>query len=140
MPRGSNPPPCKFMARLILYNTCMCGNQKQVVSKICRKCYLISRKKRVYFCVLCGKTKSAKAKKCKDCLYKEKIELTLNKNIQYYWNLYKGTSNSYSHIRVNARSFMRRAGIEQKCNNCGYNKHVEVAHIKSINEFNLFMS
>lgn len=45
-------------------------------------------------------------------------------------------ANSYDVIRKNARSYSSRI-LPQSCMNCGYSKHFEVAHIKSISEFDL---
>lgn len=41
-----------------------------------------------------------------------------------------------SRIRELARVAFERSGIEKKCVNCGYKKHVEICHIKGISEFN----
>ncbi len=40
-----------------------------------------------------------------------------------------------SRIRELARSVFNRSGVEKKCVNCGYDKHIEVCHIKGISEF-----
>ena len=42
-------------------------------------------------------------------------------------------SSSYALIRSRARAIMKNK--PQVCAKCGYNKHVEVAHVKSISEF-----
>ena len=43
----------------------------------------------------------------------------------------------YCTIREYARKTLLRAGIEKCCKNCGYDKHVEACHIKSISSFDL---
>lgn len=46
-------------------------------------------------------------------------------------------ASKFSTIREYARKVMKLANIEKKCQNCGYDKHVEVCHIKSISDFDL---
>lgn len=43
----------------------------------------------------------------------------------------------YCTIREYARKTLMKSGIEKCCKNCGYDKHVEVCHIKSISSFDL---
>jgi predicted HNH restriction endonuclease len=43
----------------------------------------------------------------------------------------------YCTIREYARKTLSKSGIERCCQNCGYDKHVEVCHIKSISSFDL---
>jgi hypothetical protein len=43
----------------------------------------------------------------------------------------------YCTIREYARKTLSKSGIEKCCQNCGYDKHVEVCHIKSISSFDL---
>lgn len=40
-----------------------------------------------------------------------------------------------SRIRDLARKVFEKSGIEKKCINCGYDKHIEICHIKGISEF-----
>ena len=47
------------------------------------------------------------------------------------------TANRYRSIRDSARNKLIASGIPTCCNNCNYNKHVEVCHIKSISSFPL---
>ena len=47
------------------------------------------------------------------------------------------TANRYRSIRDSARNKLIASGIPSCCNNCNYNKHVEVCHIKSISSFPL---
>lgn len=42
----------------------------------------------------------------------------------------------YTNIRSIARSYAKYLINKHKCQNCGYDKHVEIAHIKSISSFN----
>ena len=43
-------------------------------------------------------------------------------------------SSAYALIRTRARSIAKSNGLTS-CNKCGYDKHVEIAHIKPISEF-----
>lgn len=43
-----------------------------------------------------------------------------------------GAPNAYSLVRQRARAKMKHV---KQCSKCGYNKHVEVAHIKPINSY-----
>lgn len=51
-------------------------------------------------------------------------------------SVYEG-ANRYRGIRDKAHSFYRLTYKEECCVNCGYSKHVELAHIKSISEFSV---
>ena len=46
----------------------------------------------------------------------------------------KHPSWKYAHIRTLARSWFKHL-LKEPCKICGYNKHVELAHIKPINKF-----
>lgn len=126
------------MPRKIIIDNCKCGKQKQIVSKTCRNCYVKTANKVKYITQACScgnKKSSNKAKKCIICYKKLHIAKAANKTIAYYWKLYKGGPNAYTHIRVNARAFMERSNVIKQCYSCGYSKHVEVCHIKSISSF-----
>jgi predicted restriction endonuclease len=45
-------------------------------------------------------------------------------------------SSAFALVRTRARAVMKKLGIN-KCENCGYDKHIEVAHIKAIGLFTL---
>lgn len=47
----------------------------------------------------------------------------------------KNWQSARSDIRDHAQKTLINAGIEQKCIICGYDKHIEVAHIKAVSEF-----
>ena len=61
----------------------------------------------------------------------EKLQETKKENIS---NGYKN-ANSYELIRQHAHRMMRYYGKPQQCAICGYDRHVEVCHIKSIADF-----
>jgi 5-methylcytosine-specific restriction endonuclease McrA len=45
-------------------------------------------------------------------------------------------SSAYSYIRWHARAVVMKSDKQKTCCRCGYNKHTEVCHIKSIQSFN----
>lgn len=52
------------------------------------------------------------------------------------FNTRKNWQSARSNIRNHAQKTLIRSGIEQKCLLCGYDKHIEVAHIKAVSDFN----
>lgn len=46
-----------------------------------------------------------------------------------------GSRGKFHNIRINARKVMKDANIVKECKKCGYNKYVEVCHIKAISDF-----
>lgn len=68
-----------------------------------------------------------------------KFENFKNLPLKTYWNkkclenLHRSSKNS--HIRNFARSHFKHL-LVKPCHNCGYNKHVELCHIKPISKFN----
>jgi hypothetical protein len=81
----------------------------------------------------CGRKKDRRSKSCANCL-KEKLS---NKTKGDF--LYSNSTNVVSkwvRVRENARTVARNNHLyELGCKFCGYSKHVEIAHIKPINEF-----
>lgn len=81
----------------------------------------------------CGKYKDKRTLVCKDCnqlKYREKWD-TLTIGEKTYDKHYYA---KYSYIRYIARTLMLETGVDS-CQNCGYNKHYEVCHIKAIASF-----
>ena len=85
---------------------------------------------------------------CKQCLTPIPSSLTYCKNCKIEklsidnQTLYEATrdgkkASRYCTIREKARKSLINSGIEKSCKNCGYDKHVEVCHIKSISSFEL---
>lgn len=133
----------KKFKKLNKKNLCLCGNFKnQFKSKTCRQCYLkLIKETRVAYTKSnntcnCGEYKSKTTINCNACYLKIKRDKVLNKTIEYYWKMNRGSPNAYVHIRTNARKLMNESGIDKQCKNCKYNIHVEVCHIKSIKDFN----
>lgn len=83
-------------------------------------------------CRACDKAISSKdGKYCSECKSRNN-DMTLNQAI------YKKHHriNAHTLVRSRARSIIKKLNITV-CSNCGYNKHVEVGHIKPIADFNL---
>ena len=96
------------------------------------------------------KQKKQKTKKCKNCsklIYASNIYcpkcISQNKHIRGYLDIENKTliyfknlrndSSRYTYIRQHARKITSHRS--QICVNCGYNKHIEVCHIKEIKNF-----
>jgi 5-methylcytosine-specific restriction endonuclease McrA len=62
------------------------------------------------------------------------------RRIIYYMNMSSTKnlhrSSAYVHIRALAR-YHNKELVAKPCNNCGYDKHVEICHIKPISEFDV---
>ena len=92
------------------------------------------RKRKIVYCLLCEEIVERRQRKyCINCLHKWrwKGDITLGEAI--YTKHHK--SSAFALIRSRARRAIKSR--VQVCDNCGYNKHVEVCHIKSISEFDL---
>jgi hypothetical protein len=79
----------------------------------------------------CGKQVKGISLKCFECISADRPikELMYSTGPQ---------SNTYIKIRSRARTKAKQLGIMQKgCVKCGYNKHVEVCHIKPISSFDI---
>ncbi len=79
-------------------------------------------------CSACGKIIKTNRKFCRPC-YELKHPL---------WKKTEEMKNKSKNIRVTARRtalLVKKAGVNQTCVVCGYNKHIEVCHIKPVSEF-----
>lgn len=126
---------------------CLICKRKTKNPKFCSlRCNAISqnnsRKKTTYHCQFChqiiGKGWKYKKKKyCPTCFkenstnYKDWTKITLK-------HLFSKLDNHKAHARIRAlaRQIFTKKGIRW-CEECGYNKHFEVCHIKSIKNFDL---
>jgi 5-methylcytosine-specific restriction endonuclease McrA len=91
--------------------------------------------KKVSICS-CGRQMHVKSIFCKEC----RKENFLNTKIGDLLNLMNHRSRVYGNIRANAREILhseKERGVDTSCEECGYSKHVEVAHIKAISSFPL---
>lgn len=84
------------------------------------------------FCI-CGEKKQKRSIKCKTCSGQEFIKLT-RKEAEY--NQHGNKASKFCRIREHARKIAKMNGLDKlPCKSCGYSKHVEICHIKSISEF-----
>jgi len=93
--------------------------------------------KRKIMCKKCGLWCGSGRKYCKECRIKIKNELKeqslqAKKSDSLY--LAGEISNRYAKIRYHAREMYAKELLT--CEKCGYDKHVEICHIKPIKEFN----
>lgn len=79
----------------------------------------------------CGNCKMKKSSQCRKCANKSDASLTLGETMLRYNKHHR--SNWYSLVRYRARSLYSVQG--SKCQNCQYDRHIEVCHIKPISEF-----
>lgn len=85
-------------------------------------------------CKLCDTKVASKYIYCSKCRDHNKLSLdtrTISEVSDRYIKHHK--SSAYALIRSRARIAMQ--GDNLKCENCGYTKHIEVAHIKPISKF-----
>lgn len=100
---------------------------KRIRKTICTRCKTITKSYRHTLCDLHHKE-----------YMNNKFEVLKELTLQDYWskdslkNLHPSSKNA--HIRAQARSNFKDL-ISKPCHNCGYDKHVELCHIKPIRDF-----
>ena len=80
-------------------------------------------------CELCGVKIDKRSKRCRKCC-SHLGDMTLNEAIYSQHH----RSSAYALVRTRARTIAKKLGLDS-CKFCGYNKHVEIAHIKGISTF-----
>lgn len=100
---------------------------------------LFPKRKTKKVCIVCGdKVKSYRHNRCEKHWQEYKDSLWKNKTIGEYRNKVsvKGKHPSWvhAHIRQFARSWLKPF-TKLPCAHCGYDKHVELAHIKDVSSF-----
>lgn len=81
------------------------------------------------FCLSCSKEMIGKDKRTKYCSYECRYpDISLREAI--YKELHR--SSAFARVRARARTVMKNV---TSCERCGYDKHVEIAHIRSISDF-----
>lgn len=125
-----------------------CGKETNNPKFCCRSCAQTYNNKkqpkrlRKTKCRRCDKiTKSYRHTLCEEHWVQymsKKKENMVNKTLSEYWNLKSlqnlHTSSKNAHIRLLARSWFKDL-TKKPCHNCGYEKHVELCHIKPISSF-----
>ena len=86
-------------------------------------------------CEKCKKPISNSRKYCKDCFKQLRDDLA-NRTIQEVLYDKGHRCNSFGKVRFNSRFTGLKLGFK-KCAICGYDKHIEVAHKKSVSSFPL---
>ena len=98
------------------------------------------RNKNSNYCKICNKKIKFSASYCKKCLGILKTEEYKEKTIKEYQDKKylqgKHPSCKNANLRLFARSWNKEL-ISQPCQKCGYNLHIEFAHIKAVSKFDL---
>lgn len=97
-----------------------------------------TKHKKRYFCKVCGIEVPPRRILC-DEHNPQKIDwskITIN-NVIYEYNRGYGASNKYTRIRDAAQIIYKNSSRPKKCEQCGYDKHYHVCHIKPIHLFAL---
>lgn len=90
------------------------------------------RKRKIYLCKSgCGAQINYNRKYCKNCFNNKRIDW---ENMTYQYFLNRHYSFRHTMIRELARKVYKKCGKPQKCAVCEF-QHIEVCHIKPINEF-----
>jgi tRNA threonylcarbamoyladenosine modification (KEOPS) complex Cgi121 subunit len=90
-------------------------------------------KKKTKKCKICGELIYKSRQKCPKCIENfAPPDYTLKEAI--YEQHHK--SSAFALVRSRARILGKQLGLN-KCSHCGYDKHVEIAHIKAIKDFSL---
>lgn len=124
---------CSFCNKIFSRKKSLVRNKNVFCSKECRKLFKIEQIK--VFCKKCGKDINRQQlqdtrKLCETCRFNKTNEipfLTLNE-------LKTSSKNFHSRIRDLARNVYKNSGLPLKCC-CGYDKYIEIAHIKAIKDF-----
>ncbi len=118
-------------------NNCLNCNIETSNPKFCsRSCSakytnkIPKRKRSLASTCSCGSWKNSSHAQCRTCFQSRNKSATITD-----W-IYRNSSvpqSLYGRIRLNARRVTRK--LPKVCSICGYNKHVQVAHIKPISKF-----
>lgn len=81
----------------------------------------------------CGTLKRKKSIQCYDCRYPDKLA---DRTYKFYKDKYPNWWTSRTPIAKHARRVYDKSNKLKACLLCGYNKHIEVCHIKGVAEFN----
>jgi hypothetical protein len=121
-----NPPLCKCCSKPIPYE----HRKNRYCDRSCaaKITNLVPKRKLRNRCVTCNKPIRCNATYCKSCY---RSQLFGEQPISYLMRL-KG-SNKYVSIRQHAHRVIK--GRTRVCAHCGYDKHVEVCHVKAICKF-----
>jgi len=123
-------------------NSCLeCASPTKNAKFCCRSCATSHnnrarpKRKPEHKCVDCGKPINAKRARCREHyeIWRQKRvveDMTLSEAI--YTKHHR--SSAYALVRTRARAAAKKLGLD-KCQKCGYDKHVEISHVKGISTF-----
>jgi len=109
---------CSASSNNILY-------PKRSLQRTCKKCDNIVKNKNSTLCQKCFDEKAVDLKKM--TLFDYSNRKSINR---------LHPSSKFVHVRLSARSFLKHL-TKLPCANCGYDKHVELCHIKAVSSFPL---
>lgn len=126
--------------RAIIKPCLFCNNDficiKYKNKKFCNNiCYREHINNKVNRCKNCNKKIYQKSTYCKSCYVPKKTFET--KTIQECIYTSGQDSNRYTKIRDSAKRKYRSEIKNSRCENCGFNRHIQVCHIKSISSFSV---
>ncbi len=136
------PRPPKAPPLSLICSECSCGYLSHFKNKYCSKSCsrkatnrIASEWRRAHKkpCPKCGDLIYPEAVTCKKCRNNDgayRGDITLKEAVY----LFHHKSSAFALVRSRARTIVRKLGWKS-CWVCGYNRHVEAAHIKSIAEF-----
>ena len=105
-------------------------------SHSCAAKYNIPRRPRKYLCLKCQKPiRKTKSRICVNCLRRSSLSQLPETTKGELKKKRTGYQSYRSAIRGHAQFVFQSSGIPMKCRVCGYEKHVEIAHIKSVKSF-----
>lgn len=124
-----NPKVCKQCNTVILPKDGEKLNDVRVRDFCTRSCAAkFNNKKRI-------KEKPLKEEKTKEEIFIDSLDKYKNTTKEEFFNSSKNYFSARSCITKIAKRIMKNSNREKVCKNCGYNKHVEVCHIKSVASF-----
>lgn len=93
---------------------------------------IIKRRKLTNQCCMCETKIGSKLKYCENCFKTRRIAIDITLQDAIYHQHHR--SNTYTLIRGRARTIAKRLGWKC-CSKCGYDKHIEIAHVKPIGSY-----
>lgn len=131
IPKYKICPNCQIKKKASEYHTRQDKGYKYLKS-YCKVCSSQKTKDIQYDKCSCGNNKTKRSKLCQSCANINQQKYETLEDILHYRKQY-GQSAAFNIIRNRARQIMKHI---TQCQCCGYDKHVEVCHIKPISKFN----
>ena len=135
----NNPKICLFCSNIIPINKeqkiCEIRKKKFCNHTCSAKFNNKLKQKKKNFCSICSKPVKRTTKKCNSCYINEKIKDSQKIIKSELFNKCKNWQSARSTIQKMARRIYLQSDKPKKCEICGYDKHYEVCHIKSVSDF-----